>query len=137
VIVLDTNIYISALNFHRGKPHQLLQMAIAGHIEVAISDAILQEVQGVLRKKFHAMEEDVREADALISACTTRVTPTQTVAVVTEDPDDDRILECAVAAGADAIVTGDDDLLRRGEYQGIRIMTVAQFLERGRATQEL
>ena len=98
MIVLDTNIYISALNFPRGKPYQLLQMVIARDIEVAISDAILQEVQGVLRKKFHATEEDIMEVAAVISACTTRVTPAQTVEVATEGPDDDRILECAIAA---------------------------------------
>ena len=60
------------------------------------------------------------------------VAPTQTLNVIAEDPDDDRVLECAVASGSDVIVTGDRDLLRRGSYEGIRIMTVAQFLERGR-----
>ena len=48
--------------------------------------------------------------------------------VIAEDPDDDRVLECAVASGSDVIVTGDKDLLRRGEYEGIRIMRAADFL---------
>ena len=46
--------------------------------------------------------------------------------------DDDRILECAVASGSELIVSGDNDLLRRGEYAGIRIVRVSEFLELGR-----
>ena len=54
----------------------------------------------------------------------------QEKAVIKEDPDDDRRLECAVASGAEIIVSGDKDLLRLGEYSGIRIMKVADFLQR-------
>jgi uncharacterized protein len=59
------------------------------------------------------------------------VTPTER-AVVESDPDDDRILECAVAAGADTVVSGDTDLLRMGSFRGIRIVRVAAFLAEGR-----
>jgi uncharacterized protein len=51
------------------------------------------------------------------------------VDVLKEDPADNRVLECAVSAGADYIVTGDQDLLRLGRYDAIRILTVADFLE--------
>jgi hypothetical protein len=47
--------------------------------------------------------------------------PTQTIDVIKEDPDDNRILECAVTAGSDVIVTYDKDLLRLGEHMGIKI----------------
>lgn len=47
-----------------------------------------------------------------------------------DDPDDDRILECAVAAGAQVLVSGDKHLLRLGAFEGIRIVPVAEFLER-------
>jgi predicted nucleic acid-binding protein len=55
--------------------------------------------------------------------------------VIKEDPDDDRILECAVSAGSEFIVTGDKDLLRLGRYDSIRILTVSEFLDlpRGKA----
>lgn len=49
--------------------------------------------------------------------------------VVDADPDDNRVLECAVAAGSRFIVTSDGDLLRLGAYAGIRILKVADFLE--------
>ena len=70
------------------------------------------------------------EADRLIRGFTELVAPTRRLAVVAADPDDDRILECAVAAGAQVIVSGDKDLLRLGKFEGIEIVTVAAFLER-------
>jgi predicted nucleic acid-binding protein len=51
------------------------------------------------------------------------------LAVVTEDPDDDRVLECAVAAHADAIVSGDRHLLRLGSFKSIVIQSSRQFLD--------
>jgi predicted nucleic acid-binding protein len=59
------------------------------------------------------------------------VTPFETADVVKDDdPDDNKIIECALAAGADAIVTGDKHLLRLGQYGGIRIVRVREFLKR-------
>jgi predicted nucleic acid-binding protein len=52
------------------------------------------------------------------------VTPAVSLDVVKADPDDNKILECAVTAGSDFIVSGDEDLLRLGQYDAIRIMTV-------------
>jgi len=49
--------------------------------------------------------------------------------VIKEDPPDNRVLECAVSAGSDYIVTGDKDLLRLGRYDAIRILSVADFLD--------
>jgi uncharacterized protein len=55
--------------------------------------------------------------------------PAEKLNVITDDPDDDEIIECAVAAVADVIVSGDKHLLRLGQYRGIRIMQVRQLLE--------
>jgi putative PIN family toxin of toxin-antitoxin system len=129
VVTLDTNIYISALHFGKGKPLQILQMAVDGDLHVAISPAILNEVLRVMKEKFHATREDLHEAEALITGCTERVQPTETLTVVKEDPDDDRILDCAVASGSGIIVSGDGDLLRLCEHAGIRIVSPAEFLK--------
>jgi predicted nucleic acid-binding protein len=51
--------------------------------------------------------------------------------VVKDDPDDNRIVECAVASGSDCIVTGDNHLLRLGEYAGIKMVRVGDFLQQG------
>jgi uncharacterized protein len=128
LVVFDSNVYISGLVFSRGNPRALLQMATDGDLQVAVSDFILQEVNRVLREKFHLSSADLQEAEELIAACTQRVFPTERLEVIVEDPDDDRILECAVAAGADVIVSGDKDLLRLGIFRGIRIVSPAAFI---------
>ena len=57
------------------------------------------------------------------------VRPSETLAVIQDDPDDDRILACAVAAGAGFIVSGDNHLLRLGHFRGIQILKVAEFMQ--------
>lgn len=128
-VVLDANIYVSALAFG-GKPKRALQLGITGRVEVAISDPIRTEVVRTLRDKFHWSEERLTDATALIGASAKTVAPTITLHVVERDPDDDRVLECAVTARAALIVTGDFDLLSLGEYEGIPIVSVADFLNR-------
>jgi uncharacterized protein len=109
---------------------ELLEMAARDEIQIAVSPAILDETCRVLRDKFDFSEARIAETRALIEACT--VHPKARLNVITEDPNDDRILECAVESGSDTIVTGDKDLLRRDVYQDIRIVPVAEFLAIGR-----
>lgn len=71
----------------------------------------------------------IDEALALLVGCTTFVQPVPKWDVVPDDPDDNRVMECAVAAGSKYIVTGDNDLLRLGNYSGIAILKVADFLK--------
>ena len=126
---VDSNIYVSALQFG-GIGVRLIGMARSGAIRVDTSEAILAETIGVLRDKFgwdgyrlHFARVDLRKFAHI-------VVPTQTLNV-TDDPDDNRILECAIAAGSDRIVTYDKDLLRLGEYAGVKIVRAIDFLQRG------
>jgi uncharacterized protein len=128
-VTLDSNIYVSALQFG-GIGVRLIGMARSGAIRMDTSEAILAETIGVLRDKFgwdgyrlHFARLDLRKFAHV-------VVPTQKLNV-TGDPDDNRILECAIAAGSDYIVTYDKDLLRLGEYAGIKIVRAVDFLQRG------
>ena len=56
------------------------------------------------------------------------VTPQKVIDAIKEDPDDNRILECAIEAGSEFIVTSDKDLLRLGEFGNVRIVTASQLL---------
>lgn len=132
-VTADANIYISGLHFG-GVPLLFLNAARAGLIQLAVSDPLLAEVQRILRDKFHWPPDRLEDAAQRLAAFTQHVAPTQTLAVVTDDPDDNRILECAVAAGSHYIVTGDGDLMRLGNYNGIRILKVAEFLELAQIT---
>ena len=125
---LDSNIYISALEF-RGAGLRLWSRAQAGTIRIDTTDAILDETVGVLRDKFRCAGYRLHFARLELLKLTNRVEPKQTLAVG-DDPDDDRILECAVTAASDYIVTHDDDLLRLGGYAGIKIVKVADILTR-------
>ena len=129
-VVLDANVYVSALAFG-GTPKRAFQLGITRRVHVAISDPIRTEVLRTLRDKIRWSEERLADAGRLIGTAATTVVPTVTLQVVERDPDDDRVLECAVTAkaGRCVIVTGDLDLLSLGEYEGIRIVQVAEFLD--------
>ncbi len=126
-VTADSNIYISAF-LRGGKPLQLLELARAGEIELATTDDILDETGRVLSTKFRVSAEDVQQFREETLGFATLVTTTETLNVVKTDPTDNRILECAVAAGSDTVVSGDLDLLRMGSVLGIRIVTVSDFL---------
>jgi putative PIN family toxin of toxin-antitoxin system len=127
-ITADTNIYISALNFG-GKPLQVLELARSGQIELAISNAIITEMSRILFNKFFWNRQDVGEAMNQILEFTKYVHPDHRLDVVPSDPDDNRVLECALKANSDTIVTGDTDLLVMGTYGRIKIQSAADFLE--------
>lgn len=131
-VVLDANIYVSALAFG-GKPKRAFQLGITRRVDVAISDPIRTEVLRTLRDKFRWSEERLTEADGLIGTAARSVVSTVTLHVVERDPDDDRVLECAVTAKAESIVTGDTDLLSLGEYEGIQIYQFASTAGQPRA----
>ena len=132
-VTADSNVYVSALQFG-GKPQRLLELAIKGEVELAISPAILQELVTVLRDKFKLSGDDLARSMRYLAACTKQVSPTETIDAVPSDPDDNRILECAVAAGSEVIVTGDLDLLRLGSFRGIKIEKAGDFFVRFEGT---
>jgi putative PIN family toxin of toxin-antitoxin system len=109
-------------------------MALNGEVAMFVSDAIVEETLRVLRDKFGFSDKWLAEAEEYITGCTERVKPSEALDIVKEDPDDNRVLECAEAAGCEAIITGDLDLLRLRSYGNIRIMTVREFLDRGERT---
>jgi uncharacterized protein len=129
IITADTNLYVSAFSFG-GKPLQLIELARVGRIRLAISDPIRDEVRRVLGEKFGWTKAELVELDGWLPTFTMRVSSTQRVDVVEADPDDDRIIECAIATGSTIIVSGDRHLLNLQEYQGISILRVAEYLRR-------
>ncbi len=127
-VTADTNIYVSAFEF-AGLPYQLLQAAEDGRIRLSISEPIRQELSRVLQAKFGWSANEVDETMLQLAGCTELVRPTETIDVIPNDPDDNRVLECAVTAGSQFIVTGDSDLLQLGQYSGIQIVRVADFIK--------
>lgn len=126
-VVADTNVLVSALQFG-GKPKQLLDLAIEGQVDLAVSEAIIAETLRVLRDKFERAPEWLAEADRQMHVIIRLVHPTEVIQAIEADPTDDRILECAIAADAEVIVSGDSHLLSLGVFRGIPIRRVAEFL---------
>src|SRR4030066_247633 len=129
-VVLDTNVLISAILFG-GKPRQILEKAIRGEIRLCLSEPILEELKGVLqRPKFDYSPEMIQFILTELMGIADFVNPSETIDVVLEDPDDNRILECGVEAGANYIITGDSHLLKLSRYLNIEVLNVAAFLEK-------
>lgn len=127
-VTLDTNVYVSAFQFGSMR---LLHRAVNGDLEIAVSQPILDEVILVLREKFRWNGYRLHHARPQIVGLARLVTPAQALNVVKEDEPDNRILECAVEAGSEFIISADKDLLRIGNHAGIAIVTAADFLRLG------
>ncbi|MGD1097211.1 MAG: putative toxin-antitoxin system toxin component, PIN family [Bryobacteraceae bacterium] len=130
-VTADTNVYISALNYE-GPPSTFLRLAASGEIRLSLSDAILTEIEETLRNKFLWPPDRIKAAIETLLDITDCIRPTVTLDVVRDDPDDNKILECAQTANSDYIVTGDKHLLKLCQYDGTPIITVAEFLSRFR-----
>jgi len=127
-VVLDTNVYISAVLFGR-KLEEIRRLSQEGKIELLVSEAIIAEVAEVLRRKFDWESWQISQIINEMRETTTLVIPNQTLSVIEKDEDDNRILECAVEGKAQYIISGDKShLLPLKEYQGIKILSPDQFL---------
>jgi putative PIN family toxin of toxin-antitoxin system len=127
--VLDTNVFISAIAFE-GKPREVFRRVLTGQMRLAISEDILGELQGVLSgKKFKYSKEVIRSIRNAIEDLAEFVIPQKEVKRIKKDPDDNRILECAVEAEAHFIISGDKHLLELKKYENIRIITPSDYLK--------
>lgn len=127
-VVFDSNIYVSALAIPGGVADRALDAAMEGAFQLALSRPILTEVLGVLSRKFARAPEELARAALFLASMAEMVTPVRRVKVLADDPDN-RILECAFAARADLIVTGDQEMLSLGAWEGIAILSLREFVE--------
>ena len=128
-VVLDSNVYISAFLFG-GHPQAIMERIVSGQLSGAVSVPILDEVREVLgRTKFGLSDEAIVAFMAELQDLCEIVSPTKRVKVIKDDPDDDRILECALAANAAVIVSGDSHLLALSEWRGIPVRSPASFVK--------
>jgi putative PIN family toxin of toxin-antitoxin system len=130
-VVFDTNVVASA-SFWRGKPFDCLTAWAKGQCEAVVSPALLAEYHETIDelRLEYPDRQPVEWAEALGESAVL-VFPTDRATGATGDPDDEMILECALAAEADCIVTGDKKhLLLLREFQNIPIVSPADLLRR-------
>ena len=128
-VVLDTNVIVSALNFP-GNERLVLELALRGRFEFYLSIFIMEEVAGVLVRKFGWDEERSSQAIRVLQNAATVIEPPRRLPEVIEGGHpDNRVLECVVTGSADYLVTGDrQHLLPIEEHRGTIIVNAPRFL---------
>jgi putative PIN family toxin of toxin-antitoxin system len=127
-VVLDTNVLVSSA-LSDGKPFEILQLAEQGEIISVTSPAIVGELGDVLRRdRLPFSDDQVDELVTKVVSISRAIEPEVTVEAVEDDPDDDKILECAIAGDVDCIVSGDSHLLDLESYRGVDIYSPDEFL---------
>ncbi len=133
-VVLDTNVLVSGLVAKGGAPRQILDAWLEGHYTLVTSLYLVEELIHVLSypriaKRLSLTEEEMA---AILAALLSKavVTPDHLrLPGVTRDPKDDAVVACAREGKVDYIVSGDQDLLVLGEYEGIQVVTPRRFVE--------
>jgi putative PIN family toxin of toxin-antitoxin system len=127
-VVFDTNVMVSGLLW-RGKAYQCLLMARAGVVRAVYCPEMMAELSEKLRHKFGFSENRIHAVVHDVRRFAEQVKISGTLKVVAADPDDDKFIECAVVGKAEAIVSGDHHLLDLDEYEGIPLMSAAEFVD--------
>ena len=132
-VVVDTNIVVSRYVAPQGVVAEVLARWEQQAFELVVSEPILSEFQRVLayeriRARHLMSDAEILEVVEDFREFTILVEPTETVDAVKDDPDDNIFLDCALAGGAECIVSGDFHLLALKQYRGIQILSPAAFL---------
>jgi uncharacterized protein len=132
-VVLDANIFASALISDEGNPARIINRWLAGEFDLLLSRPIVDEILKVtgyerIQNKYAKVGENRLEFVALVEENGIWVEPSETIDIVSADESDNRYIECAVTGNAQYIVSGDQHLLGIGDYQGIIIVTPAMFI---------
>jgi putative PIN family toxin of toxin-antitoxin system len=132
-VVLDTNVVVSAAVNPKGPPAEIIRAWRARSFEWVTSPPLLLELARILHsprvRRYMAWRED--EVDEFVVVARERaevVTPAHQIEAIPDDPSDNRLLEAAVAAGADYVISGDQHLLQLKTYEGVQIVTPARFV---------
>jgi uncharacterized protein len=126
-VVFDTNIYISAFVIPGGNAEKAYIHSINGNFELVTSVAILTELAGKLEEKFGWEKQRIAQLITSIGNVATVLKTTPWLKILADDPDN-RILECALIANADFLVTGDKHLLKLIRYENCDIIKLSDFL---------
>ena len=133
IVVLDSNVIISALLSPKGAPVDIISRWEAGELDVVTSAPLIAELKralqyGRIRKQLKRPRKMVTALVNRLEAVATVVGPAPSLDVIEEDPADNRVLECALAGQAAYIVTGDAHLLNLKTYQGIVILSPGGYV---------
>jgi putative PIN family toxin of toxin-antitoxin system len=134
-VVLDTNMLVSARIGKVGNPSLVLRYILqhGQEVEMLTSTALLTEVRRVfqyprIKRKYHLTNDDIDLYVGTIEDVSTLIEVRNIIPVISDDPDDDQVLACALEGEADYIVSGDPHLLSLQQYEDMLIVPPRQFL---------
>jgi putative PIN family toxin of toxin-antitoxin system len=126
--VIDTNVLISS--FFGGNPKEVIDLWRRGRAILCLTQEVLEEYLRVMARLPIAPETQSKLVAILQEKRNIElVTPSRHHAVIREDPEDDKFIDCAVEAKADYIMSGDEHLLRVKSYRSIPIYSPKEFLQ--------
>lgn len=126
-IVVDTNVLVSGIVFG-GIPSQILQSILLEQIQAVSSRVLLAELAEVLTKKIKYTAKRIEQVIDQLGGLVEIVQPGKIIKVC-RDPEDNRVLEAAVAGDCGYVVTGDKDLLVLKKYKSVRILTPVELVD--------
>ncbi|HLD07090.1 MAG TPA: putative toxin-antitoxin system toxin component, PIN family [Candidatus Nanoarchaeia archaeon] len=128
-VTVDTNFFISATQWDYSVAHKLLKRLIASDAQICTTQDILEETAEVLERDFGYNKSEAQNIIGRILLIVMLVKPDEEVEIIADDPDDNKVIACAVASSSEYIITYDLHLLRLREYKGIRIVKPEELVK--------
>ena len=121
-ITVGTNFLISATQWDYSIAHKLLKKLIVADAKLFATKEIVKEFSEVLHRDFKYSQDEINHIIERVLSFVETIEPAQKVDVIKEDPDDNKIIECAISSNSEFIITYDKHLLKVKEYKGIQII---------------
>lgn len=130
-VVVDTNVVISSAVSIDGNPALIFEMLLLEKIINYITQEIIDEVKEVIKRPRIAKKLSLVEQEFIIKNFenfSKKIKPIEKLDIIKDDPDDNKFLECAIAASAEYIISGDKHLLILKQFRDIKVVSPAEFV---------
>ena len=128
-VTVDTNFIVSATQWDYSVAHKLLKKFILSDVQIFTSEDILNETADVLIRDFKYSKDDTKKIIEILLFFMNKTISNQKIEIIKDDPDDNKILECAIASSSDYIITYDKHLLKVNGYKGIKIIKPEEIIK--------
>ena len=129
-VVFDTNVIVSAALYEKSLPALLLSLGLEDKVRFFVSPELLSEYEAVLKRpRFKLGQKQITELMGEINRKASIVTPAKRLKILKADEPDNRVLECAIKANADFIITGNKRHFPFEEFKGNKIVTPGEFID--------
>ena len=128
-VTVDTNFLISTTQWDYSVAHKLLKKFILLDTKIFTTQDILDETAEVLERDFEYTKNETKNIIKKTLLFADLIEPKQKVDIIKDDPDDDKVIECAIESSSDYIITYDRHLLKIKDYKGIKILKPEEILK--------